>query len=77
MHPYYCTWDKYCEHCTNAVTEWHDANKCWRCCDGDPRYKKPSRLVDEPFAIRISVWDISHRRRRVKVRIDRQVRLAI
>lgn len=69
MHPMNCTWDKYCVHCTWGVTEWHpDPSKCWQCQD-------VGRIVNEPYAVQIRVWDRSHRKRRVKVNIVRQIEL--
>ena len=75
MHPYNCEWNKYCEHCTNAKTEWHDPTKCWLCCDGDPKTNKPMRLVEDDFAIKIRVYDFSHRYQKVKVKNITQLQL--
>ena len=45
-HPYECTHDKDCIHCTNKVTESHIPSECWLCCDGDPEDNKPIKLVE-------------------------------
>lgn len=66
-HPYECSHDKFCEHCTNAVTAWHEPSKCWLCCDGDPAENQPEKFVDEQFAVKIRVQDYSHRKLRVSI----------
>lgn len=71
FHPYECSHDKYCEHCTQANTEWHNPRKCAFCIeDGGP-------FVKEPFARRIRVWDLSHRYQKVNVGKYIQERLPV
>lgn len=63
FHPYECSHDKYCEHCTQAKTDWHEPKDCAFCIDdgvGDP-------FVKEPFATRIRVHDVSHRYQKIKL----------
>lgn len=62
FHPYECSHDKYCEHCTQATTDWHDPKKCAFCIgDGEA-------WVKEPFAIQIRPKDYSHRKLKVLVK---------
>jgi hypothetical protein len=49
FHPYECSHDEYCVHCTSAKTDWHDPEKCWLCCDGDPAAEKPKQNVRPPY----------------------------
>lgn len=64
MHPYECSHDKFCEHCTWAVFKGHNPKKCALCQD-------VGQLVKEPFATRIYVKDYSHRKQRLKFdRVD-------
>lgn len=64
-HPYECSHDNHCIHCTNGVRDWHDPNQCALC---DPFQKgKPERLVKEEYAHPIRVVDLSYRQRRIKV----------
>lgn len=67
-HPYECSHDHYCEHCCNAITDWHNPKECWLCCDGDPATNKPQQWCKDPFKIKIWVTDWSSRRQKVKVR---------
>lgn len=60
-HPYECSHDKYCEHCTWAVFEGHDPATCALCQD------LGFQAVTEPFAVEIRVRDYSHRKMRVLV----------
>lgn len=66
-HPFECSHDKFCEHCTNAKTANHEPDKCWLCCDGDPSTNKPIKFVDEPFAIEVRVRNYTGRKRRIKI----------
>ena len=67
FHPYECSHDKYCIHCTNGVARYHNPMKCWLCCDGDPKKNKPHQFVKEKYHQPIRVKDYSHRYQKVKV----------
>ncbi len=69
FHPYECSHDKYCEHCTQAKTDWHDPKKCAFCIDDGEVW------VKEPFATRIMVTDLSFRGQKIKVSNVTQERL--
>lgn len=69
MHPYECTHDKYCEHCTWADTEWHNHAKCALCAE------LGARMVDEPFATQIKPYDLSHRK--TKITVNRIIKLML
>lgn len=67
FHPYECSHDSHCIHCTNGETEWHKPEQCALC---DPFDRgRPKRLVDGPYEHPIPVRDFSHRKRRVPVRV--------
>ena len=69
LHPYECDHDKYCEHCTLAETEWHNPSNCALCDwlpEGHPDKGKLTKICDEPFAIRITVRDYSHKYQKLK-----------
>lgn len=71
-HPYECSHDKYCEHCTLAETDWHDPKECALCDwmdNGDL-----VRMCDEPFATRIRVDDYSYRKLKVFVSSIKQTK---
>lgn len=61
FHPYECSHDRYCEHCTQARTDWHDPTKCAFCVEDGEAW------VKEPFAIQVRVKDYSHRKLKVLV----------
>lgn len=61
FHPYECSHDKYCIHCTWGVTEYHQPKECALCQD------LGFRVVKEPYAIRIIIRNVSHRKRKVQV----------
>lgn len=65
-HPYECSHDKYCPHCTWAEFEGHDPRVCALCQD------LGFQVVKEPYATRIRVNDCSHRYQRVKVKLATQ-----
>lgn len=77
-HPYECSHDKYCEHCTLARTDWHTPENC-ALCDWSPEDHPDkgslAKMVDENFAINIRVWDVSHRKQKVKVNFGTQEQL--
>lgn len=71
FHPYECSHDKYCEHCTLAVTDWHNPKECALCDwlpNNHPEKGKLWAMCKEPFAIQIRVWDASHRKTKIPVR---------
>lgn len=62
-HPYECTHDKYCEHCTWAETEWHDPASCALCRE------LGFRLVEDRFAVKVPVnWNLTPYKRKVSVK---------
>lgn len=70
FHPYECSHDKYCEHCTLAKTEWHNPKNCALCDwlpDEHPDKGKLIRMCKEKFAIRIKPYDLTPRKQRIKV----------
>lgn len=67
FHPYECSHDEHCIHCTNGVREWHNPKKCWACCDGDPKTNKPWKVVKRDYQHPIRVRDYSHRKLNIKV----------
>lgn len=70
-HPYECSHDKYCEHCTLAETDWHTPATCALCDylpDDHPDKRPLRKMVDEPFAIQARVKDYSHRKLKVFVK---------
>ena len=66
-HPYECSHDKYCEHCTLAQTEWHKPNLCSLCLMMKDEDGRPFALVKEPFAIKVQVRDLSPRKQKIKL----------
>lgn len=70
-HPYECSHDKYCEHCTWAEFDGHNPKDCALCQD------LGFQAVKEPFSIRIRVQDYSHRFQKIKVKTQTQERLAV
>lgn len=78
FHPYECSHDRYCEHCTLAKTGWHNPDKCALCDwlpEGHPDKGKAWKMCKEPFAIQIRVRDYSHRK--TKIKVNRQIQLII
>lgn len=62
-HPYECSHDRYCEHCTWAVTEWHpDPKNCVLC------QSMGFQMCEEPFAVEIRVKDYSHRKLKIFIK---------
>lgn len=61
-HPYECSHDKYCEHCTWAVFEGHNPKECALCQD------LGFQLVNEPFAVKITPIDYSHRKLKIPIK---------
>lgn len=48
-HPYECSNDRSCKHCTNADIKGHDPGNCALCCEGNPETEEPIRFVDEEY----------------------------
>ena len=70
FHPYECSHDKYCEHCTLAETDWHDPKACALCDwlpEDHPDHGKLHKMVDEPFAIQVRIRDHSHRKQKIQL----------
>lgn len=72
FHPYECSHDKYCEHCTLAKTSWHNPKDCGLCDSlpedhPDKATELTEPMVKEPFATRIRVEDYSHRKLKILV----------
>lgn len=61
FHPYECSHDKYCIHCTWGETEYHNPIKCALCQD------LGFRMVKEKYARAIRVTDLSPRKQRIKL----------
>ena len=75
FHPYECSHDRYCEHCTLAKTDLHNPENCALCSwlpddHPDKVTELTHPLCKETFAINIRVKDYSHRYQKIKVRVD-------
>mgnify|MGYP007100064039 CR=1 FL=1 len=62
FHPFECSHDKHCLHCTWGRTKYHNPDKCALC-----KYVG-FQLIQEPYAAPIRVRDVSHRKLRITVR---------
>ena len=77
-HPYECSHDRYCEHCTLAETDWHNPSECGLCDwlpSDHPDSGKLHKMVGEPFAIKVRVIDLSHRYQKILVKPVTQERI--
>lgn len=81
MHPYECSHDEYCIHCTLARTRSHIPESCALCDhlpDGHPDKGKPLvPMVELPYARRLDVRVLSRRYQKVAVAIGTQQRMAL
>lgn len=67
FHPFECSHDRYCEHCTLAKTDKHDPNNCALCDTVKDDNGKTMRLVDDKFATQIRVLDLTERGKKIAV----------
>lgn len=71
FHPYECSHDNHCIHCTWGETEYHNPRECAFCMDMTEKY------VDDIYHKPIKVWDMSHRKRKIDVKKEQQLRMGV